>query len=778
MSSTGGGGTWQEAWDSKRQKPYYFNRQTGERRWAKPPDGAYEQHRHWHGARGSASCLPVSSLPVTICSFLRLAVAVWLTGCTWWPCCARATGEQLPVGWASAWDPRRQRTYYFNHKTWERRWNRPTERGAVQLTVNPVAAAPAVPQQSHTFETELSSAPGPTLKIGGAGAAQALDARDGGLVRWYHLWLLAIGLCSLSLVVSLSAAAGLTVVFDAEEFYNRLLFGMLLAVATTSSLGLCALLSHHRWCLLLLFACCLLVLSVGQAWFAVELFTDNILPSRTENDWAIYEHIRDSYRHRKSCLAAGSATGGEAPGNATLGMLRVEDVCTCRGDRFCSCGDLDGRQCVKDYFDRVQTLWTVLCSLVALVQLLVVYFSVRFALKLRADAQYFEELWQAHLQGSGEDSSNPPLSGTVPSIPDEHPVVPPIPDIATQRGASASAMGEDQSQDRELAEEQPPAHAPLLTCMIFVICLTMLIVTIGSNGGFEPAEKNFLLGPSEETLVRWGAKDVSQIQKGEWWRVLTAMWLHGGIAHLAMNSLALFGLGKDIEEEYGPMKFAAIYIPSGVFGATVSAIFLPWQVGVGASGALFGLFGSCWSDLLQNWFEVEEGEGAKEIARISVMTILNLGLGLSPFLDNFAHVGGFLLGFLAGVAILPKPKPGGDDGLSMHQKGLQVMSGVAVLALLIASLLVLYTGSDVLARCSWCSYISCVDTPWWSCEAIEQQAALPACQRFEPTREDADYDVLLCGEDQDDLNARHEIQRDVENSVLVQLCEALCSGSE
>ena len=106
------------------------------------------------------------------------------------------------------------------------------------------------------------------------------------------------------------------------------------------------------------------------------------------------------------------------------------------------------------------------------------------------------------------------------------------------------------------------------------------------------------------------------------------------------------------------------------------------------------------------------------------------------------------------------------------------MAAVAALALFVASLLVLYTGSDVLARCGWCSYISCVDTPWWSCAAIEQQASLPECQRFQPTRDDADYDVLLCGQDQNDLSARHEIPQDVENDVLVQLCETLCSGGE
>jgi membrane associated rhomboid family serine protease len=720
---------WQEAWDSTRKVPYYFNPQTRERRWQKPPDG-----------------------------------------------------EDLPLGWASAWDPQRQRTYYYNSKTRQRRWTRPPEGDDQQLTGNPLAAAPAtaaaaaapgVPRHAHTFETEVPSASDrAALKDadGAASAAQALDERDGGLVRWYHLWLLAIGLCSLSLVISLSAAAGLTIVFDAQQFYNRLLFGMLLAVAATSSLGLYALLNRHRWCLLLLFAGCLLVLSIGQAWFAVELFTDNILPSRTTNDWAIYEHIRDSYRQRKSCAVAGldAAGNGTSSGNATLGMRRVEDVCTCKGDRFCSCSDLDGRQCVKDYFDRVQALWTVLCSLAALVQLLVIYFSVRFALKLRADAEYFDELWQAHLQGSGEEGSSsaaPPAVPAVPAIPGQQSGVPPILNVP-----GADPVGEGGG------EEEPPRHAALLTCLIFVICLAMLMATIISNGGFEPTDVNALIGPSEETLVAWGAKDVPQMQKGEWWRVLTAMWLHGGVAHLAMNSMALFGLGKDIEEEYGPSKFAAIYIPSGVFGATLSAIFLPWQVGVGASGALFGLFGSCWSDLLQNWFEVEEGHGAKEIARITIMTVINLGMGLTPFLDNFAHGGGFIFGFLAGVVMLPKPKPGAEDGLSMQQKGLQVMAAVAALALLVASFVLLYSGSDVLARCSWCSSISCVDTPWWSCAAIEQQATLPDCQRFKPTRDDATYDIILCGTDENDLDARHEIPQDVGNEVLVQLCETLCSG--
>lgn len=276
--------------------------------------------------------------------------------------------------------------------------------------------------------------------------------------------------------------------------------------------------------------------------------------------------------------------------------------------------------------------------------------------------------------------------------------------------------------------------------------------------------------------MKFGAKDVSKIREGEWWRVLTAMWLHGGVVHLGMNSMALFGLGKDIEEEYGTKKFVAIYVPSGIFGATLSAIFLPWQVGVGASGALFGLFGSCWSDLMQNPHDIAEGEMPKEILRITLMTILNLGMGLTPFLDNFAHGGGFVLGFLTGLVVLPKPKLG-QAGLTMQQRGMQVLAGVFAVVFVLAAFVVLYTGVDALEKCSWCSSISCVDTPWWKCADIERQSAMPECTRFSKTREDAEEDVLLCGSDQSCLECRHDIPKDMPQAELITTCEVLCAGT-
>ena len=740
---------WEQAFDQTRQRAYYFNARTGERRWQPP-------------------------------------------------------SAQLPPGWDEAFDQTRQRAYFYNRATGVRQWHPPAG-AAAGATLNPLAAGSA-PTRTRLEKVTVVDGTPLSLERANSAAKQLDDRDDDACVTWYQLWLLAIALCALSLVVALAVAAGLSIVVDAADWYNLMLFATLLAVAATSALGLFALLSRHRWGLLLVFALCLFLLSAVQGWFAVELFTDNVLPSRIDDDWALYNHIRDSYRHRIGCAANGSsaallrnasrdrqrsrtgfnhsqcqdfeldcpvwAAAGECVPNEvwmrtncplSCGVceapafnitLAAEEICTCRRDRFCGCSDADASACVKTYFKSRQTLWTCLCAVVGLVQLIVVYFAVRFALKLRADESYFEEVWKEHLDDEHSDAP------AVPAVPDASGLAPPIPDVDGGYG--------DEGEYGEEGEAQP-GRVALWTYGVLVVCLVVLMWTVVLNNGIEDYRTNFLLGPKEEVLVSCGAKDVSKIQQGEWWRLCTAMWLHGGFVHLGMNAIGLLRLGTDLETEHGHARIIAIYLPSGIFGATLSAIFLPWQVGVGASGALFGLFGSCWAELVQNWHEIPEGEGRGAIMQIALMTIINLGMGMTPLLDNFAHLGGFIFGFLAGVVFLPKPKAG-KRTLSMQQRGLQVLAGVAAVAAFGAALLVLFTGIDAVGKCEWCSYISCVDTPWWDCEAIERDAQLPPCTRF---RTDAgEEDVLQCGED---VTARHRIPDGAENDVVVTLCESLCA---
>jgi hypothetical protein len=118
------------------------------------------------------------------------------------------------------------------------------------------------------------------------------------------------------------------------------------------------------------------------------------------------------------------------------------------------------------------------------------------------------------------------------------------------------------------------------------------------------------------------------------------------------------------------------------------------------------------ADLLQNWHQIDDGEGKGALLRISVATVVNVGIGFTPFLDNFAHLGGMLFGFLAGLVLMPQP-PAGQQSLTMGQRGLQVVAGILALGVMAVALIVLYTGIDAVGKCHWCSYVSCISTPWW-----------------------------------------------------------------
>lgn len=109
---------------------------------------------------------------------------------------------------------------------------------------------------------------------------------------------------------------------------------------------------------------------------------------------------------------------------------------------------------------------------------------------------------------------------------------------------------------------------------------------------FAPQTQNPLYGPPPSILLLCGGKSYNEIvHKHEQWRLVTAMFLHGGVIHLIMNTIGLVQLGFAIEGQFGPWRIAALYLISGIFGNMISCIFLPNEISVGASGALFGLIG-------------------------------------------------------------------------------------------------------------------------------------------------------------------------------------------
>ncbi len=148
-------------------------------------------------------------------------------------------------------------------------------------------------------------------------------------------------------------------------------------------------------------------------------------------------------------------------------------------------------------------------------------------------------------------------------------------------------------------------------------------------------------------LIAFGAKYNPLIAAGEYYRLFTSMFLHIGIAHLMFNSYALKMLGKDVESIYGTTKFLFIYVVAGIFGSLGSFLFSP-AVSAGASGAIFGLIGA------YMYFGIRRPAifSARYGLNLVSMLLINIVFGFTvPGIDNFAHLGGFLGGYLSSWAI-------------------------------------------------------------------------------------------------------------------------------
>lgn len=161
------------------------------------------------------------------------------------------------------------------------------------------------------------------------------------------------------------------------------------------------------------------------------------------------------------------------------------------------------------------------------------------------------------------------------------------------------------------------------------------------------------LTPDNLTVYYLGAKWNPAIYSGEYWRLISAMFLHASLLHIMFNGYSLFAVGPAVERFFGTARFLAIYFITGLAGSVASYAFSP-NLSVGASGAIFGLVGA-----LAGFFYVSRetlGEMAKQqLGSLVTVIMLNLFIGLSGGgIDNYAHVGGLVCGGLLGVLLAPR----------------------------------------------------------------------------------------------------------------------------
>ena len=173
--------------------------------------------------------------------------------------------------------------------------------------------------------------------------------------------------------------------------------------------------------------------------------------------------------------------------------------------------------------------------------------------------------------------------------------------------------------------------------------------------GFAPTKINPMLGPQPEVLNYYGAKNTADIVvKLQLWRLVTPCFLHAGVVHIGMNGLIQFRIGVAKEWDWGTKKFLLIWVVSGVFGNICSAALIPYQISVGASGSLMGVFGAWLVEILAKWNAGSDFDRRKrsiELVIVFVNITIILSMSAVPGIDWCSHVGGWLSGTLIGLAL-------------------------------------------------------------------------------------------------------------------------------
>jgi membrane associated rhomboid family serine protease len=191
------------------------------------------------------------------------------------------------------------------------------------------------------------------------------------------------------------------------------------------------------------------------------------------------------------------------------------------------------------------------------------------------------------------------------------------------------------------------------------------------------------MNPSSEVLYKLGALYPPAVAHGEYWRLFSSMFLHAGILHIALNMYALYLFGPVVEDALGRAKFTLIYFVSGFVAAATSYAFGPTiELGVGASGAIVGVFGAF---VAYNWRRRHSPLAQANLRLAATLILLNAILNVSmSSLDWHAHLGGLIAGFAAGWVA---------EGVGSRQvRSYAIVGGFIALALVGLALVVWRTG--------------------------------------------------------------------------------------
>jgi len=267
---------------------------------------------------------------------------------------------------------------------------------------------------------------------------------------------------------------------------------------------------------------------------------------------------------------------------------------------------------------------------------------------------------------------------------DARPLILRLPDVAAAnqlasilpKGRSADfapQLAADTEFERRFAAQSP--RTPVTYALVAVNVLVFLTAAVAGAEGFRPT------AGAAATMIAWGSNFGPYTSDGDWWRLVTSMFIHFGLVHILANMVALVLFGAAAERLFGTMSFLLIYFIAGTAGSLASISWQPAVNSAGASAAIFGLIGA----LAAVEFRAA-GTIPRDVVRsLRTTTLMYGGYALvSGFMhagvDNAAHVGGLVTGVLVGLA-LARPITGTSlgGGATVRRYALALPLGAAIL---------------------------------------------------------------------------------------------------
>jgi rhomboid protease GluP len=216
-----------------------------------------------------------------------------------------------------------------------------------------------------------------------------------------------------------------------------------------------------------------------------------------------------------------------------------------------------------------------------------------------------------------------------------------------------------------------PDEFPLVTVLLLGVCVVFYFLSVKMT--------NDMLGeagvsPSRFALAKYGAAFTPLIfEGGEWWRLVSSVFLHAGLMHMLMNGMTLWTVGNAVEEQFGRARTLVVFVVSGAAGMMLAVASSPVMFVVGASGGLFGFIGC----MVAHAMRYKNSRTAREIrARFVPWLLFGAIISFMPGVSLAAHLGGLLAGGALGFFL-------GDQGQARRLRG--VWEALAVLAVAAAA---------------------------------------------------------------------------------------------